>query len=77
MSIPPESLEVGKCYLLNTGHVRRVIRIMPDGRVQFEHRMGHTPTGWKTGIQEGRSFAFMIEREVPCDWTPETDEDGR
>ncbi len=33
--------------------------------------MGHTPTGWKTGIQEGRSFAFVIEREVPCDWTPE------
>ena len=77
MGIPPESLEVGRCYLLNTGHVRRVIRIIPDGRVQFEHRMGHTPKNWKTGIQEGRSFAFMIEREVPCDWTPETDEDRR
>ncbi len=77
VSIPPENLKVGKCCLLHTGHVRRVIRIMPDGRVQFEHRMGHTSKGWKTGIQEGRSFAVLIEREVPCDWNPETDEDRR
>jgi hypothetical protein len=74
VSLPPESIHVGKRYLLNTGHIRRVIRIMPDGRIQFEHRMGHTVGSWRIGIQEGRSFAFMVEREVPCDWVPETGE---
>ncbi len=76
MSIPPESIEVGKCYLTNTGHIRRVTRIFPDGRVQFEQRLGHTllKRRWPSNIAEGRSFAFAIEREVPCDWTHETDE---
>ncbi len=73
MSVPPESIEVGKCYLMETGHVRQVRRIMPDGRVQFESRVGHqrNPGAWKPGMQSGRSFADLIEREVPCDWTPE------
>ena len=81
MSIPPESIEAGKCYLVRTGRadqpqgVRRVIRIMPDGRIQFEHRIGSvTALGWKVGIQDARSFAFMAVREVPCDWMPEADE---
>ncbi len=75
MSVPLKSLEVGKCYLMETGHVRRVVRIMPDGRIQYEHRVGHVvPRIWKAGIQDGRSFAVTIEREVPWDWTPEADE---
>ncbi len=75
MTIPPESIEVGKCYLMETGHVRRVVRVMPDGRIQFEQRSGAVGRGygWKAGMQEARSFAFLIEREVPCDWTPESD----
>ena len=78
MSAPPDSLEVGKCYLLETGHVRRVIRLMPDGRVQFEGRMGHQRNAgaWRSGMQDIRSFAFLIEREAPCDWAPETDSGG-
>ncbi len=72
MSVPPESIEVGKCYLMETGQVRRILRIMPDGRFQYEHRMGYSaPKAWKSGIQSGRSFAATVEREVPCDWTPE------
>ncbi len=79
MTIPPESIEVGKCYLMGTGHVRQVRRLMPDGRVQYEHRAAHqTYAGaWKPGMQEGRSFAFQVEREVPCDWTPGADEAKR
>ncbi len=79
MGVPPESIEAGKCYLTTSGHVRRVVRIMPDGRIQFEHRSGSTGRGfgWKVGIQDGRSFTSMIEREVPCDWTSETDEAER
>ncbi len=76
MSIPPESIEVGRCYLTDGGRIRRVIRLMPDGRVQFEHRGARLlqKAPWVTGMQEMRSFAFQIEREVPCDWTPEADE---
>jgi hypothetical protein len=75
MSIPPESIQVGKCYLTTTGQVRRVIRIMPNGRVQYEHRLGHAvlKRQWPSNIAEARTFAFAVEREVPCDWTPERD----
>ncbi len=75
MTIPPESIEVGKCYLTTTGQVRRVIRIMPNGRVQYEHRLGHAilKRQWPSNIAEARTFAFAVEREVPCDWTPEED----
>jgi hypothetical protein len=76
MSAPPESLEVGKCYLVRTGQpkhsqgIRRIVRIMPDGRVQFEQRVGLSRGfGWKAGVQDARSFALMVEREVPCDST--------
>ena len=71
MAILPESIEVGKCYLMETGHVRRVVRIKPDGRVQFMHRQGHTLKNWKVSSDKRRSFALMVEREVPCDWSPE------
>ena len=73
MTIPPESIEVGKCYLSNDGRVRRAAKFLPDGRVQFEGRMGHQRNAgaWRSGMQDIRSFAFLIEREVPCDWTGE------
>jgi hypothetical protein len=75
MSIAPESIEVGKCYLMDSGQVRRVLRIMPDGRFQYEHRVGHAaPKVWRSGIQGGRSFAATVEREVSCDWTPSSDD---
>lgn len=70
MSVQVESLAVGKCYLVETGRVRRVVRLMPDGRVQFEHRLAHQPNAksWQPGMQEARSFADQVEHEVPCDW---------
>ncbi len=75
MTIPPESIEVGKCYLMETGHVRQVRRLMPDGRVQYEQRPGHQVNAgaWRPGMQEGRPFALLVEREVPCDWAREGD----
>ncbi len=75
MTIPPESIEVGKCYLVERDGVRRVLKIWPDGRVQYETRsgpLGHTKT-WKPGMLQVRDFASSSLREVPCDWTPETD----
>ena len=75
MSIPLESLEVGKCYLIGAEHVWRVVHIMPGGRVQFEARLGHQAASWiwRRGMLEARSFALQVKREVPCDWTSEVD----
>ncbi len=74
MSVPPESIRAGQCYLTETGQIRRVLRVLPDGRVQYEYRGAANPQiRWKDGIQDRRSFAFLVEREVPCDWSPEGD----
>jgi hypothetical protein len=73
VSVPPESIQVGQCYLSVTGQVRRVMRVLPDGRVQYEARGGAVARAfnWRTDILDLRSFAFSVERPVPCDWTPE------
>ena len=60
-------IEVGKCYLTDAASVRRVVAVHPDGRVQYEWRLGHRKT-WKVGILSLREFAAAAEREVPCDW---------
>ena len=79
MSLPPESIEVGRCYLVEGRkilHVRQVVRLMPNGWVQYEFRPAHLLNvgAWQPGMQDSRSFAFSSQREVPCDWTPETDD---
>ena len=80
MSLPPETIEVGKCYLNHVERGPRVLRVLallPDGRVQYEYqnRYGTRPLNkWNAGILDRAAFARIAEREVPCDWTPETDE---
>ncbi len=78
MTVPPESIAAGKCYLAKTpsdAQLWKVIGIMPDGRVLYEQ---HTPVaGWGVAIQERTTFAAAVEREVPCDWTPDADEASR
>ena len=79
MSIPPESLEAGKCYVTRSKRgvqVRRVLQVMPDGRVRFERRVkgtGGHQWAWMQSLSERRAFAGALEREVPADWTPEMD----
>jgi hypothetical protein len=71
--IDPESIQVGQCYLMDTGRIRRVTELLP-GRVRYQQRPAHLPwRGAKTDIVDIRSFAFMVERPVPCDWTPGSD----
>ncbi len=75
VSVPPESIRAGKCYLAKVGRAlrtRRVVRILPDGRVQYEQRSPKTT--WHSGIQYKDAFASMLQREVPCDWSPEMEE---
>jgi hypothetical protein len=58
---------------MRTGHVRRAIALLP-GRVQYEtrnrapNRAGWT---WRSAILDLKTFAAMVERPIPCDWTPD------
>ena len=77
MPLPPESLQVGQCYLCTMGKVRRVLSIHAE-RVLYETRgqaneksAGFT---WRPGIVAPKTFALLVERPVPCDWTPESDD---
>ena len=75
MSVPPETIQVGQCYLTNMGTIRRVTGLLP-GRVRYEQRPAHRATwaNYRADILDLRSFAFLVERLVPCDWTSEADE---
>jgi hypothetical protein len=72
--IDPESIQTGQCYLTGDANVRRVVRIMADGRIQYEWRAGHRRR-WKSGILDQREFALAAERLMPCDWTSGGSED--
>jgi len=79
MSIAPDSIQVGQCYLTLSGYVRRVIALHP-GRVRYETRANaakHVRWAWKPGIVGLKTFAATVERPVPCDWTPDTGDKGR
>jgi hypothetical protein len=72
MSIPPESPEVGQCYLTEDGRVRKVMRL-PAG---WPHPLPVPRPAQQTmalRTLDHRSFVSTIERPVPCDWTPESD----
>jgi hypothetical protein len=76
---PPERIEVGRCYLTTTERgyrLRRMVRVMPGGRVQYERRAAagtRATTVWVLCMTDRRAFARTAEREVPCDWTPESE----
>ena len=76
MSLSPEGIEVGRCYLMHSGQVRRVIALDGD-RVRYEtrHRVSKG-WAWHPGIVPVAVFASMAKRVVPVDWTPEMNEAG-
>ncbi len=75
MSLSPESIQVGKCYLTDAGRVQQVIEITPEGSVVHAHRSTREENKpWIAGIASLRAFAFISVREVPWDWSPEIDE---
>jgi hypothetical protein len=56
MSVAPESIQAGQCYLMRTGHVRRAITLHP-GRGQYETRGQASKRGgwaWRSGIVDLR-----------------------
>jgi hypothetical protein len=73
MSIEPEAIEVGQCYLTDHNTIMRVLRVMRDQRVQYEWR-GGLRMKWRSGILPAREFVASADRRVPFDWT--TGEEG-
>ncbi len=76
---PPESVEPGKCYLLEGERhrwVRLVTPILSSGRVLFESRDANEVRAfiWAAGMADLSTFAKVALHEVPCDWTPGMDE---
>ena len=72
MSIPPESIQVGRCYLTADGTIRRVISTDSNGRVRYAERAGAGP--WRPGRLRSlkrQDFAAAVVREVPCAGEPE------
>jgi hypothetical protein len=79
LSIPLQSVEIGKCYLLEGEPLRRVrlvTHILPSGRIRFEGRDATESREfvWAGGTSDLSAFAEAALHEVPCDWTPDTDE---
>ncbi len=75
MTVPPESIEVGKCYLAENGRIRRVTMVLPEGDVRYVSRDATAlrKFGGIEGVLSLNAFASQVRREVPCDWTPEGD----
>ena len=76
MSVPPESIKPGQRYLFQGERgqrLRRIIQLLPDGRLQVEDYVGGSNPSWRSRIMNLRSFQAAVVREVSCDWTPEAD----
>jgi hypothetical protein len=72
--VPAESIQVDRCYLTESGSVRRVTSTGSHGLVRYTERVGTGP--WLYGGTKQRRkhvFAAAVLREVPCDWTPASD----
>jgi hypothetical protein len=67
MSLPPEGIEIGKCYLTQAGRTRHVIST-EGGKVTY--RAGRQGTHWKQWPQrQGMmqvTFALQAMGVVPC-----------
>ncbi len=77
MSIPPGTIQIGQCYLTAEGLIVRVVEITPKGRAIYETRRGPVREGYPWPRRASTTLHFLrsrIERPVPCDWTPETEE---
>jgi hypothetical protein len=77
MSVAPESIQVGQCYLTAKGLILRVIEVTPEGYAIYETRRGRVREGHPWPRRASTPLSFLrrrIERPVPCDWTPEAED---
>ena len=74
MTVPRSNIQAGQCYLTVNRQVARVVKLLPDGGVHYQFRDAALVKafGWHSGNTTVETFALMVERPVPCDFTPET-----
>ncbi len=50
-------------------------KVFPRGDVHYAVRSGNVTKAlqWTGAVADVRSFSDLVEREVPCDWSPERD----
>ncbi len=70
MSVPPDKIEVGQCYLFPGDLVRRVVAITPSGGVAYEVRGPRPLKGWRARSAHLVSFAAGAITIIPCDYEP-------
>lgn len=68
MTVDPNSLAPGKCYLAGDGQVRRIVEILDDN-VNYEVRSAQQPEAWRHGPSLSNrlsrvKFASEVDREV-------------
>lgn len=68
MTVDPNSLAPGKCYLTGDGQVRRIVEILDDN-VNYEVRSARQPEEWRHGPSLSSrlsrvKFAAEVDREV-------------
>jgi hypothetical protein len=74
MPIPPENIQVDRCYLTESGSIRKVTSTGSDGLVRYRERVGAGP--WQgSGTKKRKRPVFAAEalREVRCDCMPEAE----
>ena len=76
MPVPPESIQVDRCYLTEGGSIRRATSTGSDRLVRYKERVGSGP--WLCGGTKQRRrhvFAATVVREVPYDWAANDDQE--
>ena len=67
MSLPPVSIRVGKCYLMDTGKIRRVILHEQGKVVVHEMDQSALKRGWpRRFVVKRDTFAAHAVKEVLC-----------
>jgi hypothetical protein len=79
MPVPPNEIEIGKCYVTATGQVRRVIAI-ENKQVTYDARGKRAipkDKSWGAGATVAlETFASAVEKEVEWFYDPDYPERG-
>ena len=73
MSVPPDSINAGKRYLMRNVQILRVVNVLSDGKVMYACRSTAMAWGsrWTGTAASLHVLARLIDCKTPCDWTPE------
>ena len=72
MTMLPNTIQVGKCYITRNDQVARVVNLLSSGHVIYAFRssMAASTCRWTGAEMDLQAFAMLVEREVTPDWTP-------